>query len=811
MESLWHDVRQTLRMMVGHKAFTAAALLTLALGIGANAAVFSMVYGVLLRPLPYDEPERLMRISEEHPGGNSPLTGAFLSDLTLDAWLPTSRTVQGVAAFSGNAYTIGREDPIRLSGAQVSPALFHLLRVRPAAGRFFEEGEAIEGSDAVVILGYGFWQERFGASHAALGQTLNVDGRSRVIIGVAPPGFAFPNPDSAFWLPYVLPKPNADPTQRGMRVMQTVARLRPGVTPEQAAAEGTAAARRVTRPFVADMLFGKGAPVEVRVRPIVAEMTSALRPALLVLMAGVVLVLLVACANVANLLLARGLARQREMAVRAALGAPWRRLARQLLTESSVIAMAGGTLGLLLAWSLIRALPAVAPDRFPRLDAIHLDWRVLSFAVGVSCLAGLLAGVLPAMRGAQARLESALRTGDRRATSGSGHALRASLLVAEAALAVVLIVGAALLVRSFTRLLQVDAGFTPSNALIAQVFLPTTENAAGDRGTPFFDTLLPRLQQMPGVVAAGVGNMAPFGRSTAISGFEIPGPDGKPVRIQATSWTVTPRYGAALGLRLRSGRFLEPGDATAPTHAMVVNEEFVRLYLRDGNPVVGRRYPNLLGHKGDITEIVGVVGNVLKDGLDRRPQPEIYGLAGDWRGPGRFLVIRTTGDPLAIAADVRRLVRETDPRAALDGVGSLTGAVSASVAQPRFAALMLALFAGLALAVAATGLYGVLSYSVSERRREIGVRSALGATRGRLIGLVLRQGLGFTVGGLVLGLAAAALSSRLLSTLLFGVTPYDAMAFSIAPLVLIAVALFACLVPAWRAAATDPSEALRAE
>ena len=815
MESVWHDIRQALRLMSEHKAFSAGVLLTLGLGIGANTAMFSIVHGVLLRPLPYAEPEQLMRVSEEHPGG-TPARWAqtLLSDFTRDAWVPASKTIEDTATFSNSfRFSVGRENPVRVPGAIVSPSLFRLLRVQPAVGRFFHDDDALEGAGPVVVLGYGLWRDLYAASPAAIGQTLFLNEKPHFIVGVAPPSFAFPDADAAFWLPeQVAPKP-ADPKARRIRMLRAIARLRPGITREQAAAEGTAAARSVTRPPDIDRILGKGGPVQVRVRPLVEEMTQNVRPALLLLMAGVALVLLVACANVANLLLARGHARQREMAVRAALGAPLRRLAQQLIIESFVFAIAGGLLGLFLAWALVALLPMVAPENFPRLESIRLDWRVLTFGLTASLLAGVLAGVLPAVRGARPGLDTVLRAGDRRTVAGSGHVLRASLLVVEAALAVLLIVSAGLLVRSFIRLVNVDGGFDPSNVLVTQVYLPDA-NQRPARPSAFFEHLVPRLTQVPGVRAVGVANMAPFGTEAYATAFELPdpGPDGAPKQATATSWVVTPGFATALGLRVTSGRFLEPGDVDGPTDAMVVNEAFVRLYLHDGKPPVGRRW--LRAKATRLTEIVGVVANVLKDGLDRRPEPEVYRAASLTRStlvPYASLVVRTTGDPLALASELRRLARESDPRVGLDGLGSLSGKLSASVAQPRFAAWLLALFAGLALAVAATGLYGVLSYNVSERRREIGIRAALGATRGRLMRLVLRQGLGFTLAGLALGLMAAAATSRLLSTLLFGVTPFDSVAFAVAPAVLILVALAACLVPAWRAAATDPAVALRAE
>ena len=703
MESVWRDIRQALRTISEHKAFSAGVLLTLALGIGANTAMFSLVYGVLLRPLPYADSGQLVRVSEEHPGGTpAPWSRTLLTDLTHEAWEPASKTIEGIATFSSSfRFSVGRENPARVPGAIVSPSLFRLLRVQPAAGRVFTDDDADgpdEGAGSVVVIGHGLWRDLYAANPAAVGQTLFLNEKPHLIVGVAPRGFAFPDTKAAFWLPERVAAKAADPAKRRIRTERAIARLRPGVTPEQAAAEGTAAARGVTRPPELDRMFGKGGPVQVRVRPLVDEMTANVRPALLLLMAGVALVLFVACANVANLLLARGHARQREMAVRAALGAPLRRLAQQLVVESLVFAIAGGLLGLLLAWALVGLLPAVAPESFPRLESIRLDGQALAFGLAASLLAGLLAGVLPAVRGARPGLEAVLRAGDRRAVAGSGHVLRASLLVVEAALAVLLIVSAGLLVRSFIRLVNVDGGFDPSNALVTQVYLPDAHQRPA-RPSPFFERLVPRLTQMPGVVAVGVANMAPFGTEAYSTSFNLPdsGPDGAPRQAIATSWVVSPAYGTALGLRVTSGRFLEPGDVDGPVDALVVNEAFVRQYLHDGKPPVGRRW--LRAKEARLTEIVGVVANVLKDGLDRPPEPEIYRAASLTRStlvPYASLVVRTTGDPLALASDLRRLAQEADPRVGLDGLGSLSGKLSASVAQPRFAAWLLSLFAGLA-------------------------------------------------------------------------------------------------------------------
>jgi predicted permease len=677
------------------KGFTAAACLTLALGIGANTAIFSIVWGVLLKPLPYADPDRLVQVSEEHPGANAPLRGANFSDVTLESWSRSMRTLEGVAAFSDEVLTVGREEPERLPGASVSPSLFPLLRVAPAAGRFFLPEEAAKGAPCAVVLSHALWRSRFGSSPAAVGRSIFVEGRPCAVVGVAPPGFSFPTPGTALWIPYVIDPPLI-PQQRGIQVFPALARLRPGATPLQAAAEGTAAARAVPRPVVADLLFGKGGPVEVHVRPFAEQMTAGVRPALLVLMVAVGLVLLIACANVSNLFLARSIARWREMAVRAALGASRGRLAGQLLTESLVLSLCGGALGLLLAWGLTRALPALAPDNLPRFEEIRLDGRALAFAGLVSVYAGLLSSLVPTWRGLHAGPAPALHEGGTRVTSGAGKGLRSGLLVAEAALAVVLIIGAGLLARSFVSLLQVDGGYDPGHVLTAQVFLPGGKEET-PRRTETVNTLLARLEALPGVAAAGVSNMAPLGNMTLIMRFELPGgPGGPPISAQADGWGVTPGFARALGVRIESGRFLEAGDLTSGTQALVVNEELVRLYLNDGKPVVGRKLPGFFDERKRITEIVGVVGNILKDGPRRPPRPEIYRVADPVSTDGfrqPFLLVRTTGDPLALAPDLRRLVREIEPRAALDNVDLLTNRLSASVAEPRFAALVLAIFA----------------------------------------------------------------------------------------------------------------------
>jgi putative ABC transport system permease protein len=562
--------------------------------------------------------------------------------------------------------------------------------------------------------------------------------------------------------------------------------------------------------MIADLIFGKGGPVEIRASGLLDEMTRRVRPALVLLAVGVGFVLFIACANVANLLLSRGVTRQRELAVRGAIGAGRGRLLRQLITETMVLALTGGALGILLGWILTRAVPALAPADFPRVADIRMDGTALLFAVGASVLAGLVSGVLPGLRASGGDLTSILRAGISPGTRN--RRLGASLLLVEAALCVLLLVGSGLLIRSFFRLAQVEPGYDPSNVLLARVYLSPGERPPAAT-LAIVDGLLERLRSQPGVMAAGASNTAPFVRSTAISGFSIPGtgPDGQPQIARAALYVVTPGYAEALKLRLRDGRLLEARDFSSGVVPMLVNEEFVRAYLSDGRPVIGRQFP---GRPGDQPrEIVGIVGNVLKDGLDAQPQSEIYLLPRDSsRLPQQFSVaVRTAGSPRDAVPALRAALRDVDPAGAVDDVAPLASRMSASMGQPRFAAAVLGAFALVALALAATGLYGVLSYQVLQRRREMGVRAALGASRGMLVTLVIREGLMVTVAGLVLGLLAALLLTRLMGGLLFGVRPLDVPSFLGAPLVLIVVALLACLLPARRAATVDPAEALRSE
>ena len=822
METLLKDVRYALAMMRRNPAFTTAGLLTLALGIGATTAVFSVVYGVLLRPLPYPGADRLVRLSEEHPGAVSPLRAPMLSNLTYYAWSASPRTVDHFAGYRSSAYTVTRNgESSRLDGADVTPSLFAMLGETAAIGRFLRDDDAKTGSAAVAVLSDRGWRERFNADPAIVGRGVDIDGRPATIVGIARPGLAFPDHDALLWMPLVIPAPAADAVsgRRGrMSVLFALARLKPGVTTAQAEAEGTAASRSTVRPMAANLLFGNGGAPVVHVRRMADEMTATIRPALLVLAAGVACVLLIACANVANLFLARGVTRERELAVRAAIGASAARLARQLVTESLVLAAVGGTLGVGLAWALVRVAQTAAARDFPRLDAIRIDGPVLAFAVVTTLFTAVAAGIAPALRGSRFNLAESLHGGDG-ATAGGFRGLRArrmrdGLLTAEAAFAVVLLVAATLLARSFVKLTHVDAGYTPDRVLAVEVYVPggNGDEQAG-RTQRLIAPLVERVRAMPGVIAAGAGNMMPLDNSTMISGFPSPWtpPGAAPATARAVSYIVSPGYQEALGLRVRQGRLFVEADMSSGVRRWVVNEEFARLYLPP--QPVGYRFEQHTDTGPRSIEIVGVVGNVLKDGNDRKPQPDLYVVARDQAAQfgSRFeLVIRTTGAPASLATAVRAAVHDALPAAAIETV-PLSQRVAASVDQPRFATTVLATFAILALALASVGLYGVLSYSVSQRRRELGVRAALGAAKSDLVRLVIREGLGATGVGLAIGMAASAGLTRLMQSVLFGIGPLDMVAFAAAPLILLPVALAACLLPASRAARTNPIEALRSE
>ena len=817
MGPLRQDLRSALAAMRRAPGFTATALVTISLGVGATTAVLAIVHGILLRPLPYAAPERLVRIWEEHPGGVSPAGNRWLSRGAYTVWQPRTRTLEALGGYGlvESHVTLGGER-VKVPGARVSSAVLTTLGVPPQHGRLFTADDDRPAAAPVAIVSESLARERSGSlATDAVGGALDIDGLAHTIVGIMPPAFGFPEPGVRFWVPYAIPQ--SPPAETGPFVFTALGRLKPGVTVAQAEAEGTAAARAAPPHNLSRFFFGNGGAPVVHARLLGEDMTVSARPALSMVAAAAALVLLIACANVASLLLSRGVARQRELAIRAALGGTRARLARQLLTESALIAVAGSAIGLLLAAVLMRSLRIAAPPSLPRVDDVAFDLPVVIIWIVMTVLAAVSTGVAPALRAARVDLTDALGGADRSAADAYRGAparrTRDALLVVETAFAVILIAGASLLARSFVRLMAVDPGYTADGVLIATVELP--DGAPDARVDHLIDGALDRLRATPRVVAAGAGAMIPLMRQTAMTSFAVPASaaGGKPTAGRALVYWITPGYAEALGLRLRQGRFFEADDRRAGTLRTIVNEEFVRQHLASPQ-AAGLMLPGLVQSEGKLTaEIIGVVGDVLKDGHDRQPQPALYFVHGSHgvRIPERVrLVIRTAGKPAAFAADVRALVRATDPDAVIAAIEPLSVSVAASVGVRRLAAQVMAGFAAMAIGLAGVGLFGALSYSVAQRRRELAIRAALGARRADIVRLVVREGLLVTLPGIVLGLAGAAAFARLVQQLLFGVTPQDPITYVIAPLALIAVSLAACLPPAFRAAAADPATTLQA-
>jgi putative ABC transport system permease protein len=792
------DVRYAVRQLVKAPGFTAVAVLTLALGIGATTAIFSVVNGVLLRPLPYPDSGALVRVHEIVPqfGRFSVAPANFLD------WRAQSAAFERIAAYSTTSATlVGSEGPARIPGAQVSWDLFPVLRVSPALGRPFTEADDRPGADPTVVLGHGLWQDRFGGDPNIVGRAISMNGTPVTVIGVMPAGFYYPSRETAFWRPLNLNPANAT---RGGHFLGVLARLKAGVTLDRADVEMRTLAQRLATQYPANSA-GESAVV-VRLQD---QVVGTIRPALLTLFAAVGFVVLIACANVANLLLVRASVREKEIAIRAALGAGRGRLAGQMLAESLVLAVAGGVLGVGLAYAGLGPILALGARSIPRVADVAIDRQVLLFAAAASIVTGVLFGLAPAWQASRAGLAGVLKEGGRSSATGGARWVRSTLLVVEVALSIVLLTGAALLLRSFSRLTSVDPGFRPDGVLAFQVSLPQ-KTYAGPKTPAFYDALTERLESQADVRAVGLTQTLPLRGSYELS-FDIRGrAPAKPGEGPSAHYrAVSPHYFDALGIPLVKGRAFAASDGANSPLAAVVDRAFADKYFPN-EEAIGQGLHIGNGVAGFFT-VVGIAGNVRSDGLDAAAEPTMYvPIAQDTFGT-MWVVARASGDAASLAGSVRRTLHDIDPALPAYTVTPMPVIVNDSIAPQRFSMTLLALFAGVALFLAAVGLYGVVAYSVSRRTREIGLRMAVGAEPRQVVRMIVGGGVRLALLGVVIGIGGALGLSRLVQSLLFEVTPSDPISYAATAALLLAIATLACYVPARRALRVDPLVALQAE
>lgn len=853
MDNLLQDLRFAFRGLGKSPAFTAVVVLTLGLGIGANSTIFSVVNGVLLQPLPYHEPERIVQVAEIDPTMESE-RGSMASQQLLLAWRDRGVTLSDIAMYSNQSATLtGLDEPVRLTGAAVSPTLFRLLGASAATGRTFTADEETPGNDNVIVLSNRAWQRYFGGDPSAVGRQLQLDDRSRTLVGIMPAGFDFPDPGIEYWVPMIIqplgegaddalaeqtssvvreerrvaeagagepgagrgPGPGSDrggPEAHIELWGQVVGRLADGIEIGPAMEEGTSlvrgtrgdAAQQQDQPFV-----------ELAV--LQDELVGPVRASLTMLMGAVGFVLLIACANVANLVLARSAGRDKETAIRSALGAGKLQLVRMLLIEGLVLAGIGGIFGLLLTGVGLQFLRSIGPDFIPRLQNARLDSWALGFTVMVTALTGVLFSLMPARGATAVDLTRALKQeGSGDGNGWGGGALRKTLVVGEVALSVVLLVGAGLLVSSFVRLASVDPGYDPDNVLNVSLQMPQARYSSAEAYRNFFDESIAALEQIPGVDGVTLASVPPTREPNIRIGMSVSDeperPDAPPITFGIR--VVEPSYFDTMRMRRVGGRFFDRNDRADSSSVAVVNESAARALFPDEDPI-GQNFPFMGGQQ---MEIVGVVGDVRTAGVDPKASPEVFlplTQAPDRMVPTLFrsagLLIRTTPAPLTLLPTVRGRMAEIDAEVPLFRASTLRDQISDSVAEPRFYAALVSAFAGLAVTLAVVGIYGLLSYTVQQGVRETAIRRALGAQAGEILRRVVTQGMVLTVAGLAMGIAGSLAITRLLESMLYEIEPTDATTLAACAFVFLAVALVAIWVPARRATRIDPMEALRYE
>ena len=814
METLLKDLRYGFRMLAKKPAFTAVAVIALALGIGANTAIFSVVNTVLLKPLPFKDPDRLMMVWEE----NSKL--GFPKDTPAPAnfvdWKEQNQVFEDMAAIADQTFNLtGVGEPEKLEGQRVSASFFPMLGVEPVLGRSFLPEEDAAGAERVAIITDGLWQRRFGSDPSIIGKPLTLNGQPYTVVGVLPKNFRFPDPfqstmeENAIWVPIAFSSEEAG--NRGGHYLLVYARSKPNVTVKQAQADMSTIAARLQQQYP-DTNTSVGAVVTSLHEQVVGD----IRPALLILLGAVAFVLLIACANVANLLLARAAARQKETAIRTALGATRSRLIGQFLTESVLLAGMGGVVGLLLAIIGMKLLVALMPASISQAKDISIDAKVLGFTFLVSALTGVIFGLAPALHASRPDTNESLKEGGKGTAGVARSRVRNLLVEAEVALALVLLICAGLLINSFLRLRNVDPGFNASGLLTMKVVLPRSKYPDAPKRTAFYNELLQRVESLPGVQSAGVITNLPLtfkGNSggVAIEGRPEPAPDEIPIVITRT---VSPDYFRTMNIPVLKGRQFSPQDSPDSERVVIVSETTARNFW-PGEDALGKRI-KLGGFNSDAPwlSVVGIVKDVRQFELDVDPKPQAYfpytQMTYSYLAP-RDIVVRTAVDPLSLAAAVRNEVWSIDKDQPVSNITTMEQIMSDSVARQRFNMLLLAIFAAVALVLAAVGIYGVISYSVTQRTHEIGIRMALGATSGDVLRMVVGQGFKLVAVGVGTGLPTAFVLTRLMESLLFGVSATDPMTFAAISVTLVAVAMLASYIPARKATKVDPMVALRYE
>ncbi len=815
MGTFIQDLRYGLRMLAKNPGFTAIAVITLALGIGANTAIFSVVNGVLLNPMPYEQPERLVALYSKTPE----FEHSSISYPNFLDWVGENRSFSSLAAFRHDSFSLtGMGDPERVSAEMVSANFFTILGARPVLGRTFTAEEDQLGAGPVVMISGGLWKRKFGSSPDALGKPLTLDGKTYTIVGVVPADFHYYGFNYAPSDVFVPIGQWNDPTFRDRRVgmgMDAVGRLKPGVTFEQAKSDMHILAKHLAEKYP-DVNAGTG----ISLFPLKQDVVGDVRPYLLVLLAAVGFVLLIACVNIANLLLARSTGRTREFAIRTALGAARGRVVRQLLTESALLAVAGGGLGLLAAsWGLQGALKAL-PEALPRAEEITLDTRVLLFTLIVSVLAGILFGLAPALKTSQSDLHETLKEGGRGA-SAPRHRAQSAFVVVEMALALVLLACAGLMIRSLTKLWDVDPGFDPHNVTVFRVSMPTQDQSP-DSVRSSWRAILDKLQAIPGVEAVSMSpaSLPLQGDSEVPFWLEgQPKPATQAEMKQSLFYLVQPDYLKVMSIPLRRGRFIAAGDNEHSPFVTVIDDRFARIAFGNQDPIGRLVHFDIIN---TTAEIVGIVGHVNQWGLDSDSTSSVQAQCyfSVFQTPDQFVplmgggptyVVRTEGAPVGLIPSIRQAFGQVNSQAVVYGNETMEEVISSSLGTRRFSMVLLGVFAGLALIMSCVGIYGVISYLAGQRTHEIGIRMALGAKRRDVLGMVLGQAAKLALIGIGIGLVAAAILTRLMATMLFGVSAHDPLTFGAVAVLLALVALAACYIPARRATKIDPLDALRYE